>query len=283
MRIDELPQIREVLQKSNLIAKKSLSQNFLFDLNLTQKIANLNGSLINSTVLEIGPGPGALTRALLASGVKKVIAIEKDKNFIPILKDIEKVYPNRLEIIEQDALTFNLESLNHISNLKIISNLPYNIGTKLLINWLQPKIWPPIWRDMTLMFQKEVANRIVATHGTKAYGRLSILAQWRCSVKISMNLPPEAFRPVPKVYSSVVSIFANDRPQFTANPLILEKIVKSGFNQRRKMLRSSLKKDNLNIEKILLSSGIKSTLRAENLTISDWCNLARTIENYEKS
>ena len=282
MKIDELPQIKEVLQKSNLLAKKSLSQNFLFDLNLTVKIANLNGSLVNSTVLEIGPGPGALTRALLASGVKKVIAIEKDKNFIPILKEIEKVYPNRLEIIEQDALTFDIENLNHISNLKIISNLPYNIGTKLLINWLQPKTWPPIWRDMTLMFQKEVANRIVATHGTKTYGRLSILAQWRSSVKISMNLPPEAFRPIPKVHSSVVSIFANDRPKFAANPLILEKIVKSGFNQRRKMLRSSLKKDNLNIEKILKSSGIKSTLRAENLSISDWCNLARIIENYEK-
>jgi 16S rRNA (adenine1518-N6/adenine1519-N6)-dimethyltransferase len=282
MKIDELPQIKEVLQKSNLLAKKSLSQNFLFDLNLTVKIANLNGSLVNSTVLEIGPGPGALTRALLASGVKKVIAIEKDKNFIPILKEIEKVYPNRLEIIEQDALTFDIENLNHISNLKIISNLPYNIGTKLLINWLQPKTWPPIWRDMTLMFQKEVANRIVATHGTKTYGRLSILAQWRSSVKISMNLPPEAFRPIPKVHSSVVSIFANDRPKFAANPLILERIVKSGFNQRRKMLRSSLKKDNLNIEKILKSSGIKSTLRAENLSISDWCNLARIIENYEK-
>jgi 16S rRNA (adenine1518-N6/adenine1519-N6)-dimethyltransferase len=282
MKIDELPQIKEVLQKSNLLAKKSLSQNFLFDLNLTVKIANLNGSLVNSTVLEIGPGPGALTRALLASGVEKVIAIEKDKNFIPILKEIEKVYPNRLEIIEQDALTFDIENLNHISNLKIISNLPYNIGTKLLINWLQPKTWPPIWRDMTLMFQKEVANRIVATHGTKTYGRLSILAQWRSSVKISMNLPPEAFRPIPKVHSSVVSIFANDRPKFAANPLILERIVKSGFNQRRKMLRSSLKKDNLNIEKILKSSGIKSTLRAENLSISDWCNLARIIENYEK-
>ncbi len=282
MKIDELPQIKEVLQKSNLLAKKSLSQNFLFDLNLTVKIANLNGSLVNSTVLEIGPGPGALTRALLASGVEKVIAIEKDKNFIPILKEIEKAYPNRLEIIEQDALTFDIENLNHISNLKIISNLPYNIGTKLLINWLQPKTWPPIWRDMTLMFQKEVANRIVATHGTKTYGRLSILAQWRSSVKISMNLPPEAFRPIPKVHSSVVSIFANDRPKFAANPLILERIVKSGFNQRRKMLRSSLKKDNLNIEKILKSSGIKSTLRAENLSISDWCNLARIIENYEK-
>jgi len=282
MKIDELPQIKEVLQKSNLIARKSLSQNFLFDLNLTVKIANLNGSLVNSTVLEIGPGPGALTRALLVSGVKKVIAIEKDKNFIPILKEIEKVYPNRLEIIEQDALTFDIENLNHISNLKIISNLPYNIGTKLLINWLQPKTWPPIWKDMTLMFQKEVANRIVATHGTKTYGRLSILAQWRSSVKISMNLPPEAFRPIPKVHSSVVSVFANDRPKFAANPLILERIVKSGFNQRRKMLRSSLKKDNLNIEKILKSSGIKSTLRAENLSISDWCNLARIIENYEK-
>lgn len=282
MKIDELPQIKEVLQKSNLIAKKSLSQNFLFDLNLTVKIANLNGSLFNSTVLEIGPGPGALTRALLASGVEKVIAIEKDKNFIPILKEIEKVYPNRLEIIEQDALTFDIENLNHISNLKIISNLPYNIGTKLLIHWLQPKTWPPIWKDMTLMFQKEVANRIVATHGTKTYGRLSILAQWRSSVKISINLPPEAFRPMPKVHSSVVSFFANDRPKFAANPLILERIVKSGFNQRRKMLRSSLKKDYLNIEKILKSSDIKSTLRAENLSISDWCNLARTIGNYEK-
>lgn len=282
MSIDNLPQIKEVLEQSCLVAKKSLGQNFLFDLNLTTKIANLNGSLINSTVLEIGPGPGALTRALLASGAKKVIVIEKDKKFIPILKDIEKVYPKRLEIIEQDALTFDLQDLKHISNLKIISNLPYNVGTKLLINWLQPKIWPPIWKDMTLMFQKEVANRIVATHGTKAYGRLSILAQWRCSVKISMNLPPEAFRPIPKVYSSVVSFFANDRPKFPANPLILERIVKAGFNQRRKMLRSSLKSENLNFETILKSSGINSTLRAENLSISDWCNLAKIIEDYEK-
>jgi len=282
MKIDELPSIKYILEQSNLFAKKSLGQNFIHDLNLALKIANLNGSLTNSIVLEIGPGPGALTRALLASGAKKVIVIEKDKKFIPILNNIANVYPERLEIIEQDALSFDIENLRNLPNLKIISNLPYNIGTKLLVNWLQPRIWPPIWKDMTLMFQKEVANRIAANHGTKEYGRLSVLSQWRNTVKISMNLPPDVFRPIPKVHSAVVSIFAQKNPKLIANPSILEKIVKSGFNQRRKMLRSSLKNESSDIEDVLKASNINSTLRAENLTISDWCRLARELENSKK-
>lgn len=278
MQIDKLPPLRDVISHYDLEAKKSLGQNFLHDLNLTSKIALLSGPLNNSTVLEIGAGPGALTRGLLASGAKKVIAIERDKRCIPPLVDISNFYGGKLEILEIDALKYELTDIKETKNLKIISNLPYNIGTELLVKWLTPEIWPPIWNDMTLMFQKEVAERIVAQPGTKAYGRLSVLAQWRSDVKIEMTVTPEAFRPKPKVHSSVVCIKATKKPKYYANQKILENLVKAGFGQRRKMIRSSLKTFNANITKYLLLAGVSPTMRAENLSIADWCFLAELIE-----
>jgi 16S rRNA (adenine1518-N6/adenine1519-N6)-dimethyltransferase len=278
MQIDELPPLRDVILKYNLEAKKSLGQNFLHDLNLTSKIALLSGSIENSTILEIGAGPGALTRGLLASGAKKVIALERDKRCIPALMDIADYYNGKLEILERDALKFDLNEIKDLGSLKIISNLPYNIGTELLVKWLTPIIWPPKWEDMTLMFQKEVADRIVAIPGTKAYGRLSILTQWRCDANIRMTVSPDAFRPKPKVQSAVVSIKALNTPKFYAKQTILEKLVKAGFGQRRKMIRSSLKSFDVNINTYLQNVDLKPTLRAENLTVSDWCRLAEQIE-----
>ena len=225
MQIDELPPLRDVILKYNLEAKKSLGQNFLHDLNLTSKIALLSGSIENSTILEIGAGPGALTRGLLASGAKKVIALERDKRCIPALMDIADYYDGKLEILERDALKFDLNEIKDLGSLKIISNLPYNIGTELLVKWLTPIIWPPKWEDMTLMFQKEVAERIVAIPGTKAYGRLSVLAQWRCNANIRMTVSPDAFRPKPKVQSAVVSVKALNTPKFYAKQIILEKFI----------------------------------------------------------
>ena len=278
MQIDELPPLRDVILKYDLEAKKSLGQNFLHDLNLTSKIALLNGPIENSTILEIGAGPGALTRGLLASGAKKVIAIERDKRCIPALIDIANYHDGKLEILERDALKFDLNEIIDFENLKIISNLPYNIGTELLVQWLTPITWPPKWKDMTLMFQKEVADRIVAKPSTKAYGRLSVLAQWRCNTDIRMTVSPEAFRPKPKVQSAVVSIKALDAPKYYANQIILEKLVKAGFGQRRKMIRSSLKSLDVNINGHLKDVDLKPTLRAENLTVSDWCRLAEQVE-----
>ena len=278
MQIDDLPPLRDVILKYNLEAKKSLGQNFLHDLNLTSKIALLSGSIENSTILEIGAGPGALTRGLLASGAKKVIALERDERCIPALMDIADYYNGKLEILERDALKFDLNEIKDLGNLKIISNLPYNIGTELLVKWLTPIIWPPKWEDMTLMFQKEVAERIVAIPGTKAYGRLSVLAQWRCNANIRMTVSPDAFRPKPKVQSAVVSVKALNTPKFYAKQIILERLVKAGFGQRRKMIRSSLKSIDLNINSHLQNVGLEPTLRAENLTVSDWCKLAEQIE-----
>jgi 16S rRNA (adenine1518-N6/adenine1519-N6)-dimethyltransferase len=278
MQIDDLPPLRDVILKYNLEAKKSLGQNFLHDLNLTSKIALLSGSIENSTILEIGAGPGALTRGLLASGAKKVIALERDERCIPALMDIADYYDGKLEILERDALKFDLDEIKDLGNLKIISNLPYNIGTELLVKWLTPIIWPPKWEDMTLMFQKEVAERIVAIPGTKAYGRLSVLAQWRCNANIRMTVSPDAFRPKPKVQSAVVSVKALNTPKFYAKQIILERLVKAGFGQRRKMIRSSLKSIDLNINSHLQNVGLEPTLRAENLTVSDWCKLAEQIE-----
>ena len=278
MQIDELPPLRDIILKYNLEAKKSLGQNFLHDLNLTSKIALLSGSIENSTILEIGAGPGALTRGLLASGAKKVIALERDKRCMPALMDIANYYDGKLEVLERDALNFDLNEIKDLGSLKIISNLPYNIGTELLVKWLTPIIWPPRWEDMTLMFQKEVAERIVAIPSTKAYGRLSVLAQWRCNTDIRMTVSPEAFRPKPKIQSAVVSIKALNAPKYYANQIILEKLVKTGFGQRRKMIRSSLKSFNVNINSHLKDVDLKPTLRAENLTVSDWCRLAEQIE-----
>jgi len=272
--IDQLPPLREVIAQHNLSAQKSLGQNFLLDLNLTSKIARQAGDLTQSDVLEIGPGPGGLTRGLLAEGARRVIAIEKDRRCIAALEDIQKAYPDRLEILESDALSINpLERLT--GPVKVVANLPYNVGTELLIRWLTPKRWPPFWTSLTLMFQKEVAERIVAPVASKAYGRLALLSQWRTDANIVMNLPPSAFTPPPKVSSAVVHLTALNAPRFEAEAAVLEKTVAKAFNQRRKMLRSSLKGLTPDLEEKLNAAGISPTLRAEQVSLEQFCALAR--------
>ncbi|MEK9979806.1 MAG: 16S rRNA (adenine(1518)-N(6)/adenine(1519)-N(6))-dimethyltransferase RsmA [Paracoccaceae bacterium] len=272
--IDQLPPLREVIAQHNLSAQKSLGQNFLLDLNLTSKIARQAGDLTQSDVLEIGPGPGGLTRGLLAEGARRVIAIEKDRRCIAALEDIQKAYPDRLKILEGDALSIN--PMEHLTGpVKVVANLPYNVGTELLIRWLTPKRWPPFWTSLTLMFQKEVAERIVAPVASKAYGRLALLSQWRTDANIVMNLPPSAFTPHPKVSSAVVHLTALNAPRFEAEAAVLEKTVAKAFNQRRKMLRSSLKGFTLDLEEKLQSAGISPTLRAEQVSLEQFCALAR--------
>ncbi len=272
--IDQLPPLREVIAQHNLSAQKSLGQNFLLDLNLTSKIARQAGDLTQSDVLEIGPGPGGLTRGLLAEGARRVIAIEKDRRCIAALENIQKAYPDRLEILEGDALSINpLERLT--GPVKVVANLPYNVGTELLIRWLTPTRWPPFWTSLTLMFQKEVAERIVAPVASKAYGRLALLSQWRTDANIVMNLPPSAFTPPPKVSSAVVHLTALNAPRFEAEAAVLEKTVAKAFNQRRKMLRSSLKGLTPDLEEKLNAAGISPTLRAEQVSLEQFCALAR--------
>ena len=274
---DNLPPLRQVIAEHRLSAQKSLGQNFLLDFNLTSKIARQAGNLSQFDVLEIGPGPGGLTRALLAEGARRVVAVEKDHRFIAALKQIAKTYPERLKVLEADALSIDpVEYLN--SPIKIVANLPYNVGTELLIRWLTPETWPPFWSSLTLMFQKEVAKRIVAPVGSKSYGRLAILTQWRSIPKITMNLPADAFTPRPRVSSSVVQISALDSPLFDVDHWALELTVAKAFNQRRKMLRSSLKGLTNNLENKLLKAGILPTKRAEQVTIEQFCLLAREIQ-----
>ena len=272
--IDQLPPLREVIAQHNLSAQKSLGQNFLLDLNLTSKIARQAGDLTQSDVLEIGPGPGGLTRGLLAEGARRVIAIEKDRRCIAALEDIQKAYPDRLKILEGDALSIN--PMEHLTGpVKVVANLPYNVGTELLIRWLTPKRWPPFWTSLTLMFQKEVAERIVAPVASKAYGRLTLLSQWRTDANIVMNLPPAAFTPPPKVSSAVVHLTALNAPRFEAEAAVLKKTVAKAFNQRRKMLRSSLKGLTPDLEKKLNAAGISPTLRAEQVSLEQFCALAQ--------
>ncbi len=272
--IDQLPPLREVIAQHNLSAQKSLGQNFLLDLNLTSKIARQAGDLTQSDVLEIGPGPGGLTRGLLAEGARRVIAIEKDRRCIAALEDIQKAYPDRLKILEGDALSIN--PMEHLTGpVKVVANLPYNVGTELLIRWLTPTRWPPFWTSLTLMFQKEVAERIVAPVASKAYGRLALLSQWRTDANIVMNLPPSAFTPPPKVSSAVVHLTALNAPRFEAEAAVLEKTVAKAFNQRRKMLRSSLKGLTPDLEEKLNAAGISPTLRAEQVSLEQFCALAR--------
>jgi len=274
--IDDLPPLREVIAKHELSARKSLGQNFLLDLNLTSKIARVPGDLSQSDVLEIGPGPGGLTRGLLAAGARKVLAVEKDPRCIPALDQIAAAYPGRLTVFEGDAL--EIDAAAHLNQpVHIAANLPYNIGTELLVRWLTPPEWPPFWQTLTLMFQKEVAERIVARPGTKAYGRLAILAQWRTEARIALTLPPQAFAPPPKVHSAVVHLRALPEPKFPADAKTLSRVVAKAFNQRRKMLRASLKGIVPDIEHRLTSVGIDPTRRAETLTLEEFCSLAREI------
>lgn len=274
--IDSLPPLREVINSHGLTARKSLGQNFLLDLNLTAKIARNLGNLEDSDVLEIGPGPGGLTRGLLAEGARHVLAIEKDSRCIPALREISAAYEGRLTVIEGDALEVN--PLEHLQKpIRIAANLPYNIGTELLVRWLTPPHWPPFWESLTLMFQREVAERIVARPGSKAYGRLAILAQWRTEAEIVLTLPPEAFTPAPKVKSAVVQLTALPAPRFEADAKTLERVVARAFNQRRKMLRAALKGLAPDIEDRLLASGIQPTDRAETVDLERFCALARAV------
>ncbi len=272
--IDGLPPLREVIARHELRAKKQLGQNFLLDLNLTAKIARAAGDLTGCDVIEVGPGPGGLTRGLLAEGARHVLAIEKDARALPALAEIAAAYPGRLEVIHGDAL--EVDPLAHLSPpIRIVANLPYNVGTELLIRWLTPAAWPPFWQSLTLMFQKEVAERIVAQPGGKAYGRLAVLAQWRSEARVVMTLPPEAFVPAPKVHSAVVHLTALPEPRYPADPAVLSRVVAAGFNQRRKMLRASLKGLHPEIESLLLQAGIAPTARAEEIGLEQFCALAR--------
>ena len=274
--MEKLPPLKDVISKHKLSAKKSLGQNFLFDLNLTSKIARYAGNLEQSDVLEIGPGPGGLTRSLLKEGARKVVAIEKDTRCIAALEEIQTQFPGKLEIVQGDALSTELRQyLTH--PVQIIANLPYNVGTELLVRWLNSTTWPSFWQSMTLMFQKEVANRIVASPGSKAYGRLSVMAQWRCNTKIAFNIPATAFTPPPKVESSIVHFEALKEPRFPAEVNKLEFVVSKAFNQRRKMLRGALKGHFKNVEEGLLAIGVVPTKRAENVTIQEFCLMAQIL------
>jgi 16S rRNA (adenine1518-N6/adenine1519-N6)-dimethyltransferase len=274
--IDTLPPLREVIATHDLRAKKSLGQNFLLDLNLTAKIARIAGDLSECDVLEIGPGPGGLTRGLLAEGARRVVTIEKDARCLSALAEITAAYPDRLSVLNDDALAVDWAA--HLKPpIRIIANLPYNVGTELLIRWLIPPVWPPQWSSLTLMFQREVAERIVAREGSKAYGRLAVLAQWRCEARIALNLPPEAFTPPPKVSSAVVHLTALEAPKFPADQKVLERVVAKAFNQRRKMLRAALKGLCPDIEDRILAAGLRPTDRAETVSLEGFCALARAV------
>ena len=273
---DGLPPLREVIASHGLSARKSLGQNFLLDLNLTAKIARQAGDLTGCDVLEIGPGPGGLTRGLLTEGARHVVAIEKDERCLSALAEIAAHYPGRLTVLEGDAL--KIDPMEHLNPpVRVVANLPYNVGTELLVRWLTPDEWPPYWTSLTLMFQKEVAQRITAECGSKAYGRLSILAQWRCQVRMAMQIPPEAFTPPPKVTSAVVHLERREVPLYDADAKVLERVVAKAFGQRRKMLRASLKGLVPDVEDVLRSVGIKPTDRAENISVEQFCALARTV------
>lgn len=275
--IDSLPPLREVIAKHQLSARKALGQNFLLDLNLTARIARIPGDLSQTDVIEVGPGPGGLTRGLLSEGARRVLAIEKDPRCLPALGEIANAYPDRFNVIEGDAL--EVDPLEHLTPpIAICANLPYNVGTELLIRWLTPKEWPPFWSSLTLMFQKEVAQRITAQPGSKAYGRLAILSQWRAEAHVALTLPPEAFSPPPKVHSAVVHLTALPEPRFPADAKILERVVAKAFNQRRKMLRAALKGMAPDLEDRLLAAGIQPTERAEQVSLEAFCALARQFE-----
>ena len=276
MQIDDLPPLRDVIATHGLDAKKSLGQNFLLDLNLTSKIARLAGDISGHDVLEVGPGPGGLTRGLLAAGARRVVALEKDSRCMAALSEISAAYPGRLDVFNADALEFDMRG-QLTGPVRVVANLPYNVGTELLVRWLTPKDWPPFWSSLTLMFQKEVAERIIAKPGTKAYGRLGILAQWKSTPSVVMELPPEAFTPPPKVHSAVVHLEALAQPRFPAPAGLLSSTVAMAFNQRRKMLRSSLKSAAPDIETALRDAGLESTARAEEISLEGFCALARRL------
>jgi 16S rRNA (adenine1518-N6/adenine1519-N6)-dimethyltransferase len=279
---DALPPLREVIAAHGLSARRSLGQNFLLDLNLTAKIARRAGDLTACDVLEIGPGPGGLTRGLLAEGARHVVAIERDRRCLPALAEIAKAFPSRLEVVEGDALEADPLPLL-TPPVRVVANLPYNVGTELLVRWLTPSRWPPFWSSLTLMFQKEVAERIVARPGSKSYGRLSLLAQWRAEPRLVFEIPPRAFTPPPKVTSAVVHFERLDAPRFPARAETLSRITSLAFNQRRKMLRASLRGLGGDVEARLLAAGIEPTWRAEQVSLEGFCRLANEVDGESRS
>ena len=274
--IDDLPPLSDVIRRFELSARKSLGQNFLLDLNLTSRIARAAAPLEDATIVEIGPGPGGLTRALLAQGVKRVIAVERDERAIPALEEIAQRYPGRLTIVNDDAMTFDPRPLLDGERARIVANLPYNIATVLLIDWLCAEPWPPWYDMMVLMFQREVAERIVARENDDAYGRLGVLANWRAETKILFDISPSAFVPPPKVTSSVVRLIPRAAPE-PVDRRALERVASAAFGQRRKMLRQSLKSLGVDPALLAAAAGVDPTRRAETIPVSGFVAMAREL------
>ncbi len=273
---DGLPPLREVIRRHGLVARKSLGQNFLFDLNLTTRIARAAGDLAGVTVFEVGPGPGGLTRALLALGARRVVAVERDERAIAALEEIAAHYPGRLDIVAADALAFDPRSHFDGGPVRIVANLPYNIATALLIAWVTAEPWPPWFEAAVLMFQREVAERIVAAPGSKTYGRLSVLVQWRCEARIMFEVNPSAFVPPPKVTSAVVRLLPRAAP-LPCDRRLLEAVTQAAFGQRRKMLRQSLRGLGGDAATLIAAAGLDPTARAEDIAVDGFVALARAL------
>ncbi len=273
--IDNLPPLRDVIRRHGLSAKKRLGQNFLLDLNLTARIARTAEPLENVTVLEIGPGPGGLTRALLACGARRVIAIERDERALGALEEIAAHYPGRLDIVSGDALSIDVRRHLASERARVVANLPYNVATALLVQWLTAEPWPPWYDSLVLMFQREVAQRIVAKPGSKSYGRLAVLATWRTEAKLLFDVTPLAFVPPPKVTSSLVRLVPRQEP-LVCDSSALQRVTEAAFGQRRKMLRQSLKSLGVDAAVLLASAGINPTARAEDIDVAGFVTLART-------
>ncbi len=274
--VDDLPPLRDVIRRHDIGARKSLGQNFLLDLNLTARIARAGGPLEGTTIFEIGPGPGGLTRALLAGGTKHVIAIERDPRCIAALAEIAEHYPERLTVIEGDALAFDPAPYLDGGSARVIANLPYNIATPLLVRWLTIEPWPPWYESLTLMFQREVAERIVAPPGSKTYGRLSVLAGWRSEARILFDVAPSAFVPPPKVTSSLVRLEPRMTP-LRCDTRLLERVTAAAFGQRRKMLRQSLRALGVDPMSLLEQAGLDPTARAEDIPVAGFVRLAQAL------
>jgi len=273
---DSLPPLREVIRRHGLVAKKSLGQNFLFDLNLASRIARAAGPLAGVAVLEVGPGPGGLTRALLALGAARVIAVERDERAIAALREIAARYPGRLDIIAADALSFDPKPYLGGGPVRIVANLPYNIATALLIAWASIEPWPPWYDSAVLMFQREVAERIVAAPGSKSYGRLSVLVQWRCEARILLDVKAAAFVPPPKVTSSLLRIVPRPAP-LQCDRRLVETVTRAAFGQRRKMLRQSLRTLGVDTAALIAAADLDQTARAEDISIAGFGALAQAL------
>jgi 16S rRNA (adenine1518-N6/adenine1519-N6)-dimethyltransferase len=278
---DGLPPLRDVITAHGLNAKKALGQNFLLDLNLTRRIAREAGPLDGVTFYEVGPGPGGLTRALLMEGAARVIAVERDERCLPALAEIAGAYPGQLTVVNADAMEIDerilMQECGVEGPVRVAANLPYNVGTALLVKWLTVEKWPPFWQSLTLMFQREVAERIVAQADSEHYGRLSVLTQWRARAKIVFDVSPRAFVPPPKITSSIVRLEPLAEPVAEARLSDLERVTRAAFGHRRKMLRQSLKTLEQDAEGLVRRAGLDPTARAETLSVADFASLARAL------